>query len=235
MAKFYGIIPAREGSKGVKNKNIRNLGGVPLLKWTIEAARNSNLDNVILNSDSQEYLDAFKDVGVVPYLRNPKLGGDRVLTSDVILDLIHEMDLKDDDFIILLQPTCPFRTADLINQSINLLERQEECAVMSLVSCEANHPLRMKRVICGEAVNYIETGVEDMRPRQELPDVYIRSGSIYGCAVHNFIKHGTFGGLKTLSILEDEDSHVNVDCERDFLVAESLLKLNPRLFSIVNS
>lgn len=220
MSNIYAVVPARSGSKGVPHKNIKPLGNKPLFMWTIDAAVQSDVDNIILSSDSQEYLDLCEYNDVMKVERPSQLAQDDVLTSAVIIHALDAACANDDDIILLLQPTCPFRTVSDINQAIALMKMDLNCAVISVVDVGGDHPLRMKRIVNGCLVNYVDTGFEDMRPRQELPSVYIRSGSIYACSVKNYRKHKNFYGDRVLPIVEPADYAVNIDTPRDFLIAE---------------
>jgi CMP-N,N'-diacetyllegionaminic acid synthase len=223
MSKVIAIIPARSGSKGVPHKNIRTLGGIPLFMWSINCAVKSKTDIVVFNSDSEEYLDLCTSEDIIKILRPSELAADYSLTAEVILHTLERLSANADDIIILLQPTCPFRTSKQVDFAVDVLRTNIDDAVISVTRVDANHPLRMKRIVNGVLVNYIDTGYEDMRPRQALPDVYIRSGSIYACSVGNFRRHKNFWGLKVIPIIENNQSSINIDTEEDFLLAEYYL------------
>jgi CMP-N,N'-diacetyllegionaminic acid synthase len=224
MGKMFGIIPARSGSKGVPGKNIKKLGGIPLIEWSIKAALKSKLTNVILDSDSSYYLSLFENYNISLYQRPLNLAKDDTLTSDVINNLIEVYNIEDNDVIVLLQPTCPFRDKNSINKALALLEKKADASVISVVECDAYHPLRMKRVVNDELINYVDTGIEDMRPRQKLPPVYIRSGSIYASRAGTYKRYGGFGSAVQLPIFDDPLISVNIDTPLDFLLAEHILR-----------
>ena len=222
MSRVIALVPARSGSKGVPDKNVRLLGGVPLFVWSIKSATESKADIVIFNSDSDKYLDLCDARDVIKLQRPESLGGDHVLTADVVKYSLDAVSASPEDIIILLQPTCPFRSSNEIDRAIEILKNDSDAAVISVVNVGGNHPLRMKRIVNGRLINYIDSGFEDMRPRQDLPDVYIRSGSIYGCSVANFQKNGTFGADHVIPIVDDPLTCINIDTEFDFLLAEKL-------------
>ena len=226
MRKYVGLIPARSGSKGIKHKNIRDLGGVPLILWSIAQAKNSKLDAVIFDSDSSKYLELVESKDVIKNLRPAHLAEDASLTVDVIKNVCERHRLSKDDFVVLLQPTCPFRSSDLINKTIDFLNNNPLASVISVVDCDAYHPLRMKRIVGGQLINYIDTGEEDMRPRQDLPKVYIRSGSIYAASVNQLLVNNGFGSELQIPIIENSKNTINIDIERDFQVAELMLSQN---------
>lgn len=234
MNKIFGFIPARSGSKGVIHKNIRDLDGKPLISWSVDAALASNLDQVVVSSDAVEYLEIVrKHIHSVPNnlildVRPQELADDNVQTVDVIVEFIERFLLEENDLICLLQPTTPFRDFSLINHAIQLFTSTDADAVVSVVDVDGMHPNRMKIISNGKLYNYSGSKDEDMRPRQELPKVYIRSGSIYLSSVASIIKHRSLVPPSNVVPIIEE-SAVNIDTEHDFLVAESIAALNRKL------
>ena len=113
--KILGIIPARAGSKGIKNKNIIDLGGKPLISWTIKSAIKSNLDEIIVSTDSIKIKNvSIKNGCKVPFLRPKHLSKDNSKTVDVAIHAINFYKKKNIffDAIMILQPTCPFRSIE---------------------------------------------------------------------------------------------------------------------------
>ena len=102
---------------------------------------------------------------------------------------------------------------------------QSDCdTLISVSNVNGNHPLRMKSIHDGKLINYIDTGMEDMRPRHLLPKVYIRDGSIYLKEVNSLLRDNTFGSPDTLPFICDVKYAVNIDTPIDFLLAETLIK-----------
>src|SRR5690606_28734508 len=120
--KILGLIPARGGSKGIPGKNIKLLGGKPLLTYTAEAAKASHLLNrVIISSDDAQIIAVAKELGLeVPFVRTEDLAGDSVTSLEVIQDALKQLKGKGDDYdaVCLLQPTTPFRSPGLIDKAI---------------------------------------------------------------------------------------------------------------------
>ena len=153
--KILGVIPARGGSKGVPNKNIRYLAGKPLIGFTIDETLKSGVDEVIVSTDSLMIAQIAQQFGArVPFIRPLEISGDNAKSIDVALYALKEMEYIDSclfDAIIVLQPTTPFRSSDDIRASINLLKDNPDAdSVISVVNVEAHHPNRMK---------FIENGV----------------------------------------------------------------------------
>jgi len=223
--KFIGFIPARSGSKGVIGKNIRKIGDKTLIEWSIESALDSDLNQIILSSDSEDYLSIADKYPVIQDLRSSDLSVDNVQTVDVVLEYASR-NLDDDDFLILLQPTCPFRSVEIINQTIKYLKEGYD-SVVSIVDVEGNHPNRMKIIEKGILKNYSGSNEEDMRPRQDLPKVYLRSGSIYAAKIAMVKKFiSLVPGQKVKPIIEKGFNNINIDTELDFLLAELVYKNN---------
>ena len=199
--KILGVIPARAGSKGIPNKNIIDSGGQPLIKYTIDAAIGSKLiTDCIVSTDSKEIASLSESFGLAaPFIRPKHLSDDRSLSLPVMEHAINFMEKKFGiiyDKIIMLQPTSPLRSSEDIDKALSILISTKADSVISVVEVEANHPLRMKRIVNNRLVNYIDQGYEDMRPRQELPPVYIRNGAIYATSRDVLIKHQSFVSLK---------------------------------------
>ena len=122
--KVLAIVPARAGSKGVVDKNIRMLHGKPLLAWTIEAALNvDDIQDVVLSTDSEHYAQIGREYGAwVPFLREAKFATD---DASLMSSIQHTLDRlakegKAYDVVVVLQPTSPLRTANHIREALNL-------------------------------------------------------------------------------------------------------------------
>ena len=147
---FLAIIPARGGSKSIKNKNLYIIKKKPLIYYTIKSAINSKyLNAILLSTDSikiANYVKKFSKIKI-PFLRPKKLAGDKILTLPVLKYTLlrYEKMLKNKfDFVVLLQPTSPLRTSNDIDNSIKLLNKKKTDSLISVTSVGANHPLRMK-------------------------------------------------------------------------------------------
>jgi len=123
-----------------------------------------------------------------------------------------------------LQPTSPLRTSQHIKESLDLFTSQECDSVVSIASVGGNHPFRMKRLIDSQLVNYIDQGFWDMRPRQSLPEVYIRNGAIYLISRDAFTRCNQLIGDKCLGYVMNDSESTNIDTPIDLKIAELLLK-----------
>jgi CMP-N-acetylneuraminic acid synthetase len=227
--KILAIIPARGGSKGVPRKNIVNINNMPLIGYTINAALKSNkLTDVVVSTDDAEIAEISRDLGAqVPFIRPIDLASDQAQSSPVIEHAVHFMEnIKGFkyDAVLMLQPTSPLRTSKHINESLDLFTSQDCDSVVSIVSVGGNHPFRMKRLIGDQLINYIDQGFWDMRPRQSLPDVYIRNGAIYLIKRNVFMQNQQLIGDRCLGYIMNDYESTNIDTPIDLKIAELLLK-----------
>ncbi len=235
MFKVLGFVPARKGSKGVTGKNIRKLRDIPLIEYTLkEIQKSKKINDFILSTDSEEIRGiAEKYNPIFNGLRPQSLSDDKALTLDVVKYELKQIgvDLKKFSHLMLLQPTCPLRNFRHIDNSIQKLLDLKGRSLISIVESNANHPLRMKKIYNNQLVNYIDTGYEDMRPRQDLPKVYIRNGAIYLAKISDILGLSSFSTPNCIPYEMKDTESVNIDSEIDFLIAESLL--NKKLKKII--
>ena len=216
-----GLIPARAGSKSIPKKNLVDLGGRPLIAWTIEAAVNSSLSKVIVSTDSIEIAAACKSLGAeVPFMRPEKISKDDSLSIDVV---IHALDTLEEDFdsVMLLQPTSPFRSVSDINNAIQLLAEAD--SVISVEAVEGMHPARMKFINTdGYLVDPLFAEEVENMPRQQLSPLYIRNGAIYLTKIDS-IRQRTCKGAKSRALIMPSSRSINIDSEFDLQIARALL------------
>ena len=226
-AKILIVIPARRGSKGIKSKNKKLLLGKPLVSYSLEVA--SMLPNnytSIISTDDSEIIDIANNYNISNNGLRPKnLSGDSALTLDV---LNYELAKTEDslntkfDGVMLLQPTCPIRDLNHIQDIEEIFTRNGGLSsVVSVKKIDSEHPFRMKRLINDNIlINLIDQGFEDMRPRQKLPPVYIRNGSIYLTPSKEVRLNNTLVTDKTYGFEMDARHSVNIDNIEDFLIAQ---------------
>ncbi len=226
-----GVIPARGGSKGIPHKNIATLGGKPLIHWVCDSVAKSNcLERVILSSDDQMIIDAVKGKKVeVPFIRPTNLSQDNTLVVDVLvqaLDWIKENEGQEYDYICLIQPTSPFTRSEDYDRAIKLAYEKKADTVVSLYPCDQRHPSIMFNLTEeGEALWYEEqTKQKKMSRRQDLPNVYMRSGSVYVFSTKMLLQDKTLYGKKTYGLEVSEERSLGIDTPRDLLWAEFMLQ-----------
>ena len=231
--KILAIIPARGGSKGVPGKNIKMLGGKPLLAYTTEIALQSKyLTKVMLSSDDDQIIAVAKSLGVqVPFVRPSSLAEDNIPTIDVILHALQWYKNQNIffDAVCLLQVTSPYRTVDFVDKAI---EKFMESACDSLVSVQqvpSEYNPHWTFEENQEGNLKIATGEENIIPRrQELPKAYHRDGSIYLTKTDVLLEQNSLYGKSTAFIESAPEFYVNIDTAADWEQAEQLLKKLPK-------
>jgi len=222
--KVVAVIPARAGSKGIPNKNLHNIGGKPLISWSIEAAVNSaHIDKIIVTSDGDAILAAASSHAKVDTLKRPsELAQDHTPTAPVITHALKELKITVDqyDYLILLQPTSPLRTTAHIDEAIEKMMNSEATTLIS-VSEPEHHPLKSFQK---NEKGYLEGIVNNeypFLPRQELPKVYQPNGAIYIVELNYFLENENFYSKKTVEFLMSAETSIDIDTLEDVKKAES--------------
>lgn len=226
--KIIGVVPARGGSKGIPRKNIRLLGGKPLIKYTIDAALRCPLvTELVVSTDDREIQRIALECGAkAPFLRPAELATDGALAVPTIQHAVAEMEKRkglEYDYIIMLQPTTPLRESEDIKEAMERLMKSDADGIISVVDVDNWHPMKMKKFVDGLLVDYQRPPVENP-PRQSLPRVYMVNGAIYATKREVFMKRSTFKGEKCLGYIMPPERSVNIDSEPDFIVAEFYLR-----------
>lgn len=221
--KFLGIIPARGGSKGVKKKNIRLVNNKPLIGYTIEAAQKSKLlTNFLVTTDSDEIIEVVKKYNCNFQKRTSENAQDKTPIEPVLFEVLDNLE-ENYDIIILLQPTAPARTAKDIDNVIQMfIDDENTKCVVSVVELEDIHPARMY-LINNDILRPLQKENEKKR-RQDLEPVYLRNGCIYAIITKDFFENKKLILDTKKPYIMSEDKWINIDTERDLLVAETLLK-----------
>ena len=228
--KNIAIIPARSGSKGIKDKNIKNLKGKPLMAYTIDAAINSGeFDEVMVSTESEEYADIARGLGAnVPFLRSANNASDTASSWDMVEEVLENYSKigKKYDTFCLLQPTSPLRDAEDIKNAYDLYRNKADIAVVSV--CEAEH----SPLWCGhltenrEFVNFVNQ--ENLKQRQAGGKFFRLNGAIYIVNINNYLKNRFLYRSGSFAYIMTQEKSVDIDTEMDFKMAEILLdeKLN---------
>lgn len=227
--RILAIIPARGGSKGIPEKNIKLLDSKPLLSYTNEIALQSKLlTEVIVSSEDDKIIEIAKTLGVkVPFVRPTELAQDNTPTIDVIIHALEWYKNKNIffDAVCLLQVTSPFRTVAFLDKAI---EKFIQTGCDSLVSVQkVPHEFNPHWAfeVNDDGNLKIATGeTEIISRRQELPMAYHRDGSIYITKTEVLLQqHSLYG--KSISYIEsDPEFYVNIDTLEDWEKAEEMLK-----------
>lgn len=222
--KVLAFIPARAGSKGIKDKNIIDLGGKPLIAYTIEAAKKSKyVDKVIVSTDGENIANVAKQYGAeIPFFRPKELAEDN---SNVLTAIIHTLEqlkkMNDNyDIIILLQPTSPFRNEKHIDESLELLINNNLPSLLSVCETDKNPTLIRKVDNNNKLTHLINTNIS---LRQEMDKYYILNGAIYINYVKD-IKENKFLKDNEYGYIMDKYYSLDIDEPIDLEVANIYIK-----------
>jgi CMP-N,N'-diacetyllegionaminic acid synthase len=219
--KILAFIGARSGSKGLKNKNIIDFAGKPLINWTIEASLNSRyIDHTIVSTDSEKIAEIARCTGAnVPFLRSSEISGDDSPLLDAInhcLGWIHENTEYLFDFIISLQPTSPLRTAEYIDQAIEYYFDKKGSEIDTLVSVTQISE-KYGWIVKSAKDGYLDYCFDLQRlnvDRQNLEKYYLPNGAIYIGNVQSVSRDGFYTDRTLYFIMREEDS-VDIDTQED--------------------
>lgn len=224
--KTFVIVPARSGSKGIADKNIKMLAGKPLLAWTAEAIQQAHLRNylAVLSTDSEAYAEVGRSVGLtVPFLRPATCADD---TSSALQVVEHALAWFNSQYdylpvqVMWLQPTSPLRSAAVINQAMELIAKP---GVEAVVGCKQIHrdlttlfaqndgfltPLAPKQAV--------QTRRQDVKP------LLTPNGAMYLCKTAALLEQRTFFPEQTLPLIMDDMMSLDIDTPTDWKMAEAL-------------
>ena len=213
--KILGIIPARAGSKGIKNKNVQLVGGKTLIEWSLIIKSENLLPKIIISTDSYEYENIAVAKGASSYgLRSSIYARDESKSFAIIEDLVSkDITLGDYSHVLLLQPTFPFRYQRDLEEMVTLSKRKNGLSVVSVSQLEEPHPFKLKVIDDDGFVSSFLSGKNSEIPRQELPNVYVLNGGYYLTRVSDLLREKSFLPKKTIPYLMDK--RVNIDTQQD--------------------
>jgi N-acylneuraminate cytidylyltransferase len=232
--KIFAIIPARSGSKGVSGKNLRNLGGKPLIAWTISCSNKvSKIDRTIVSTNSAEYAELSKRWGAdVPFLRPDDISQDNSTDLDFVL---HALDFFKNnegipDLLIHLRPTTPFRDPSVVDSAIKFAIDNYE-SITALRSVNEMSESAYKTFELSEDGNLVtifdRKSVIDKSNmnRQAFPSTYTANGYVDILFPRHILQTGQLHGSKVKAFITG--STLEVDSEEDFQALEVQLKISP--------
>jgi CMP-N-acetylneuraminic acid synthetase len=224
IPKVLAIIPARGGSKGVPGKNLKELGGKPLIQYAIDTANQSVLlAHVVVSTDDEDIANYARSAGVEVVIRPKELATDKSSVVDSVWHVLDKLGYFWDG-IVLLQPTSPLRTGSELDNVIRLLFRDDQTeGVVSVVEMYDQHPARMYRMGSeAELTPFLPNG--ETTRRQDLEPVYYRNGCFYAVQMAAFIRYKTLMPPRKRALLMEGYWLLNIDEPRDFLVGEVMVK-----------
>jgi CMP-N,N'-diacetyllegionaminic acid synthase len=216
--RVLGIIPARGGSKGVPRKNVRMLGGKPLICHSIYAAKASkSVTHFLVSTDDAEIAQVAKSWGAEVLARPAELAQDKTPMPEVIHHVLKERGAGF-DIILLLQPTCPQRTGNDIDTALAGFNDAQVQSVMSVYQVEDHHPGRMYKTQDGRLAPLFPEWIAARR--QDLPAIYHRNGAIYACRAEHFQRTGFLWDDRPFPYVMPRSRSLNIDDPFDFEIAE---------------
>ncbi len=225
--KILAVIPARGGSKSIKNKNLVNFNGKPLIYWTIQAAKKSKLiSEIVVSTDSKAIQKFSEKVGVkVDQLRPKSLSQDNSLTIDVIQFELKKLNKKNffPDYIVTLQPTSPLRNEYHIDKAIRMICRDKNAD--SLVSCIKLPHNYNPESLMEKSKNYLINSKfhKKIFRRQDKKTYFARNGAAIYITRTSKIRKYIFGG-KIIGFEMDFFTSVDIDTLTDLKFAAAIKK-----------
>lgn len=219
------IIPARSGSKGLINKNIRDLAGKPLIAYTIEAAIKSKcFSTVMLSTDSKKYAEiAIKYGADVPFLRSEVTSNDMASSWAVVNEVLEEYKRRgiEFDLFALLQPTTPLRNVDDIRNGFALMDEKDASAVVAV--CEAEHSLSIYNTL-PENHSFVGFLNNPSKYARQMDKKYYRlNGALYISTVKHFLSHEFIYDGNCYATIMPLERSIDIDSHMDFVIAQAML------------
>jgi len=230
--KVLAVVPARCGSKGFPNKNIKEIEGKTLLEWAIKIGLDcSIIDDIYISTDCKKYENIAISAGAKSLgLRPRKLASDTAKSIDVIIDLLDNLEKKY-DYVVLLQPTSPVRQGIDIENMLKSIEENNSSSAVSVCEFEEPHPFKLKTINDKGYIKSFIDGTSSEVPRQSLPKAYALNGAIYITKVKTILEEKTFLPDDTIPYIMN--NNINIDSEEDFIFLEAMIKKQKVNFSKV--
>ena len=228
---FWAFIPARSGSKGLKNKNIKKLNGLPLIAYSIRTAlKCKKIKKTIFSSDSKKYINIAKKYGCKNiHFRSKKISNNNSSELSVFKDFIlKQMKLGENlpKYFVHLRPTSPFRNIKTLNYCINKFQKMNKrCSSLRTVSVMSNTAYRYIRIINNYlcAIPKKDFALDKwFRPRHFFPKTYICNCVVDIYKTENILKNKLFGNR--VFPIQINEYWVDIDSLNDFREAEKILK-----------
>tara|TARA_B100000700_G_scaffold78441_1_gene88063 strand:+ start:174 stop:857 length:684 start_codon:yes stop_codon:yes gene_type:complete len=225
--KILGLIPARAGSKGIKNKNIIDLGGMPLVEHTFKFVSNLKaIHKLALSTDSKKIIEIcskYKKIEV-PFVRPEELSTDSANISDVSLHILEHYKKEKFTHLALFQPTSPFRKADEIINAIDLFKKRDVESIFS-VNEITYHPSRCV-TIDKNSYKYVLQPPTKMEGRQFLQKVYSINGCFYMCTTEFLRLNKSFMSPSSIPVIFSKKSSFDIDDQFDIEQARHFQEFN---------
>jgi len=229
--RVVAVVPARAGSKSVPRKNIRPLGGKPLIQWSIEVARAvPAIDRTIVSTDGAEIAAVARAQGAEVYVRPAALATDTAQVTDALRDLVRRLRAEGEAaaVMVLLEPTAPLRRPEDVTACLEMMADRGLDSVATFKEADLN-PHRAWRLLDGTPEMFIP-GADPWLPRQALPPAWQLNGCVYAFSIDGLMQGPGEGGQSLLfgrtgAVVMPRERSVDIDTLVDFAAAEALLSL----------
>lgn len=220
--RILAIVPARGGSKSIPRKNVKEIGGKPLIAWTIEAAQKSKyIDHLVVSTEDHEIASVSRSYGAEVLLRPEELAQDDTPGIDVVLHAVEQ--LQGYSYVVLLQPTSPLRTTEDIDQCLESLVSNGAPACVSL--CEVDQPPHWMYIVNEQnKLQPIVDNINQYYRRQEIPKTYALNGAIYVAETEWLFLKKSFLSEETLPFIMPRERSIDIDVPFDLEFADIVLR-----------
>lgn len=230
---ILGVTLARGGSKKIKNKNITNINGKPLIYFTIkEVLKSKFITNYLISTDSKKIAKIAKSYNAdVPFLRPKKLSSDKASSASGLkhaLLFAENFYNKKFDYVIEIMNTNPLKKVEDIDAVAKIISKNKCDNVIAVHQLFDQHPARIKKIIRNRIVDFSVKEKPESRRQDLKPKAFIRSGSLYAMSRNYVIKGIRYKSKKSIPYIIPNHRVVNIDEPLDLEIAKILLKINEK-------
>lgn len=230
--KIIALIPARSGSKRVKNKNIKSFFGHPLIAYSINLAKSSKLfDRVIVSTDSNKYAKIAKNYGAeVPFLRPKKLSSSKSVDYDWIRFTLDNLEISklNYDYYCLIRPTSPFRSINMLEKAAKLINAKRNADSLRAVELCSQHPYKMWKINKGFMNSFVNYKLNHQPGHSvqyaSLPDIYVQNASLEITKIETIYKYNNITGKKIIPFITNGFEGYDINSNFDWLFAKMLVE-----------
>ncbi|AIQ95461.1 cytidylyltransferase domain-containing protein [Prochlorococcus sp. MIT 0604] len=226
MKKYIYFIPARGGSKRIKDKNIKLLDDKPLISYSIEfALKVAHKSEIFVSSDSPKINSIASDYGINIHDRSEEFAKDSTSMLDTVIDFIESQKIDKEANLVILQPTTPFREKSFFLELKDLFEKNiSSSSALSVVKCNFFHPSKIGKINNLRYLDLLDIEKQDNVDNEKKEAYYVISGSFYIISIKDLLNNLSFIGNNPLALAENASIHCNINEEVDFEIAKFILK-----------
>lgn len=229
MEEVLGIIPARGGSKGIPHKNMIDLCGKPLIKYTFEAAKKAEMLTRVVVSTEDETIQQYSQKEGIEVIHRPlELAGDSVETADVLRHVLKYLEYSENyipQYTMILQPTSPLRTAEDIDHCIEMIKAEQADSVVSVVQAPHNCLPEKLMEMKAERLYFLEPDGEKYTIRQKQRNLYARNGAaIYLFKTEMFLQLNSYYGNDCIPYIMNQNESMDIDTFDDLEIVRAWMR-----------